>query len=137
MTTKTRTDNSAHRDWIRKNGIDQILGPNSNSHKAVKLSETFARQCKRYIQHQMAPDSVQYADLADQLGRASLSTASNAGEAWGRKGPDCRRMLYIAHGSCIESVIQLRVAEAPDELIQLGFETARALEDDIFELSQD
>ena len=130
------TTNQAHRDWIRANGIDRILGQ-SGTHKAVQLSEALAQQCKAFIQHRMTPESTRYADLADQLGRASLSTASNAGEAWGRKGPDCRRMLYIAHGSCIETVIQLRIAGASDDLIELGFETARALELDIIKLSQD
>ena len=128
--------NQAHRDWIKANGIDRILGQ-SGSHQSVQLSEALAQQCKAFIQHRMTPESIRYADLADQLGRASLSTASNAGEAWGRKGPDCRRMLYIAHGSCIESVIQLRIAGASDDLIELGFETARALELDITKLSQD
>ena len=130
------TTNQAHRDWIRANGIDKILGQ-SGTHKSVRLSEALAQQCKAFIQHRMTPESTRYADLADQLGRASLSTASNAGEAWGRKGPDCRRMLYIAHGSCIETVIQLRIAGASDDLIELGFETARALELDIIKLSQD
>ena len=128
--------NQAHRDWIKANGIDRILGQ-SGSHQSVQLSEALAQQCKAFIQHRMTPESIRYADLADQLGRASLSTASNAGEAWGRKGPDCRRMLYIAHGSCIEAVIQLRIAGASDDLIELGFETARALELDITKLSQD
>lgn len=137
MAAKQLADNRAHREWIRAHGIDQILGEQSESHQSVKLCETFARQCKHYILRRMTSESIQYADLADQLGRSSLSAASNAGEAWGRKGPDCRRMLYIAHGSVVEAVIQLRVAEAGDDLIQLGFEAARAIEADILDLSQD
>lgn len=121
-----------HRNWLLKSNHDVIFAKRS-----VVLSHDFAIKVKNFVEKEMTVQTNAYGDLSNQLARSSLSCVSNAVEGHSRYGKDSRRMLYYARGSGNEAVEQLRVAQAPENLIELGRQAVRSLDQDLVDLSSE